>query len=89
MCTLVSRCENRDLVDLQALLATGIDLEVVCVDALRKDKGADPATLAWLLSNLTIGPEARLPGGVDPAALLTSRDELVERLRALAFARVR
>jgi len=89
VCTLVSRCEIRDLVDLEALLATGIDLALACADALRKDQGADPATLAWLLSSLAIDPDARLPGDVDPAALLTFRDTLVDRLRALAFARVR
>jgi hypothetical protein len=89
ICTLVSRCEIRDLVDLQALLATGIDLAQACEDALRKDRGADPATLAWLLNNLTIGAEARLPYGVDPTELVVFRDALVNRLRALAFTYVR
>jgi hypothetical protein len=89
ICTLVSRCEIRDLFDLQALLATGIDLAQACADALRKDRGADSATLAWLLSNLTIGAEARLPEGVDPTELLIFRDALVNRLRALAFTHVR
>jgi hypothetical protein len=86
---LVARSEIRDLVDLRALLAAGIDLERACEDALVKDGGADPATLAWLLDSLTISPDARLPADVPPDELRAFRDELVQRLRALAFTRAR
>lgn len=87
ICTLLSRCEIKDLVDLQALLDGGEDLGRALADAEKKEAGADPATLAWLLSELRIGPEARLPGGVDLARLIAFRDALVPRLRALAFER--
>lgn len=89
ICALVSRAEVRDLVDLRALLDAGVDLEQACDDALVKDGGADPATLAWLLDTLAISSDARLPADTPPQELLVFRDALVIRLRALAFVRTR
>lgn len=86
VCALVSRAEIRDLVDLEALLSAGCSLETALADAATKDGGAEPATLAWILAQLAIGPDAKLPGGVSPATLLAFRDELVVRLRRLAAA---
>jgi hypothetical protein len=87
ICALVSRAEIRDLVDLQALLDAGVDLDVACTDALVKDGGADPATLAWLLDSLVLSSDARLPADTLPEVLAAFRDDLVARLRAIAFAR--
>ena len=89
ICTLLSRSEIKDLVDLQALVEAGCDLDRTFTDVERKEAGADPATLAWILSELSIAPDAILPGGVEPGRLLAFRDALVPRLRALAFARAR
>ncbi|MBI4956656.1 MAG: nucleotidyl transferase AbiEii/AbiGii toxin family protein [Myxococcales bacterium] len=89
ICTLLGRSEIKDLVDLSELLAHGVDLEQAFRDARRKDGGAEPATLAWVLEQITIGPEARLPGGVDARVLTAFRDGLVRRLRALAFREAR
>jgi predicted nucleotidyltransferase component of viral defense system len=89
VCTLLARAEIKDLVDLVALLKAGQSLERALEDALQKDAGTDPATLAWLLSEITISPEARLPGGVDPVTVDNDRQDLVRRLRAIAFARAR
>lgn len=89
VCALVGRSEIRDLVDLRALLDAGCDLDAALRDALVKDGGADAATLAWLLDQLVIGAEARLPGGVDPVELSGFRDALVVRLRAIAAAQTR
>ncbi|HEX7601979.1 MAG TPA: hypothetical protein VF316_10255 [Polyangiaceae bacterium] len=50
ICTLLSRSELKDLVDLAALLHRGIELDQAFADARRKDAGAEPATLAWLPS---------------------------------------
>ncbi|MBL8719892.1 MAG: nucleotidyl transferase AbiEii/AbiGii toxin family protein [Myxococcales bacterium] len=86
VCALVSRAEIRDLVDLQALLSSGCSLDDALADAAIKDGGAEPATLAWILSQLSIGPDAKLPGDVRPEALLAFRDDLVGRLRKLAAA---
>ena len=80
--------ELKDLVDLQALVEGGANLESALADAEKKEAGADPAMLAWLLSELRIGQEAILPGGVNPERVLAFRDALVPRLRALAFLRM-
>ena len=89
VCTILARSEIKDLVDLTALLKAGQPLEQALEDARQKDAGVDPATLAWLLSEITISSEARLPGGVDPVAVDSDRQDLVRRLRAIAFARAR
>ena len=44
-----------------------------------------PATLAWLLDQLSIAPDAPVPGDISPIALDDFRRELVRRLRALAL----
>ena len=87
ICTLLSRCEIRDLIDLKALLDSGIELERSLADAETKDGGVNPATLAWLLDQLSIPPDAPIPGDVSPAALDEFREDLVRRLRALALPR--
>jgi hypothetical protein len=85
VCTVLSRSEIKDMVDLFALVRQGIGVDGAVADALRKDAGAEPATLAWVLDQLSIGPQARLPGGVEPSEVLVFRDELVRKLRAMAF----
>lgn len=89
ICTLVSRSEVKDLVDLDRILASGVDLEATLADAQAKDGGADPATVAWIVDQITIGPEARLPGGQEPSKLVAFRVDLVKKLRALAMRQVR
>ncbi len=78
--TLVNRSEPRDLVDLRALLETGLSLDTVLADAVRKDLSADPATLAWVLSTSSL-PEAGVPEGYLHADLLAFRAELEADLR--------
>jgi hypothetical protein len=86
ICTLLSRSEIKDLVDLEALVNAGISLEQAFADARKKDGGADPATLSWVLDQISIGPDAALPGGTDPERLSAFRDGFTEKLRAMAFA---
>jgi hypothetical protein len=81
ICALLGRSEVRDLVDLRAILATGLALGPMLADAERKDGGVSPATLAWLLDGMRIPREAALPGGVDAAALDAFRVDLVTKLR--------
>ena len=85
ICTLLSRSEIRDLVDLKALLEAGTDLEQALTDAEHKDGGVNPATLAWLLSELSIAPDAPIPGDLPASELDSFREALVRRLRTLAF----
>lgn len=82
---LVGRSELRDLVDLERLLAAGQSLEQALEDAGKKDAGVDPAIVAWTLSQLRIGPEAKLPAGADPVSLESFRAALVNRLRRVAL----
>jgi hypothetical protein len=89
ICALLSRSEVKDRVDLRELLGTGIDLGQVFADVDKKEAAADPATLAWVLDQISIGPAAILPGSVDPTELVAFRDQLTARLRAMAFERVR
>jgi hypothetical protein len=84
LCTILSRGEPRDLVDLMLILGTGMELSSVLSDAIQKDAGADPATLAWILSEISIGPEAVLPAGISGAELDLFRSELEAKLRRLA-----
>ncbi|MDD9970670.1 MAG: nucleotidyl transferase AbiEii/AbiGii toxin family protein [Myxococcales bacterium] len=72
--TLASRSEIRDIVDLYYLEKAGYRIEDSLDDALTKDGGATPATIAWLLSTLRVPGE--LPGDV-------SRDEIVSYVREL------
>ncbi|MBI2372680.1 MAG: nucleotidyl transferase AbiEii/AbiGii toxin family protein [Deltaproteobacteria bacterium] len=85
LCTLLSRCEIRDLVDVKALLESGIQLEQALDDAENKDGGMNPATLGWILSELSIAPDAPIAGGVDAADLDRFRRDLVQKLRTLAL----
>jgi Nucleotidyl transferase AbiEii toxin, Type IV TA system len=89
VCTLIGRSEIKDLVDFERLIAAGIDIETAFVDAQRKDGGADPASVAWVIDQITIGPNAALPGGVEPARVVAFRDSLVKKLRAMAMNQVR
>jgi len=52
LCTLLSRSEIRDLVDVRALLESGADFEGALADAPRKDAGFSPLVLAWVLRDL-------------------------------------
>lgn len=85
--TIVSRAEERDLVDLFALERSGLRVEDALGAALAKDGGCTPATLAWLLSEVEIPDGIELPGGVAPAELRAFVGELISRLRSAALPR--
>ena len=81
---LAGRSEIRDLVDVRAIEKAGWRVEDVLPAVLRKDGGATPAVIAWVLSEISIPDEARLPAEVQPAELRDYRDALVTRLRRAA-----
>jgi hypothetical protein len=87
VCAVLGRGVVRDLVDLKALLERGLRLEEVIADANLKDGGANPAALAWVLSDMHISPDAAVPAGVSVADLDRFREELIGRLAALAVPR--
>lgn len=84
LCAIVGRAEERDLVDLWALERAGLRIEDALSDALAKDGGCTPATLAWLLDQVAIPDGMTLPGGVPPNELRAWLRALVVRLRRLA-----
>lgn len=84
LCTLLGRSEVRDLVDARALEGLGLSLEDALAAGRKKDGGLTPAQLAWVLSQISIGEEAVLPGGVAPAALREYLSDLIDRLARLA-----
>lgn len=81
---LVGRAEERDLIDVMFLERAGYPIEAALPAALDKDGGCTPATLAWLLSEVTIPDGAVLPAGVSPAELRAYVTELIARLLVLA-----
>ena len=83
--TLLSRAEERDLVDVFALERSGLRVEDALGPALAKDGGCTPATLAWLLSKVEIPNGIELPGGVSPAELRAFVSDLIVRLRRAAL----
>lgn len=81
---LVSRAEERDLIDVMVLERAGYPVEDALPAALAKDGACTPATLSWVLSQITIPSAARLPGGVAAAELRSYLDDLIRRLRRAA-----
>ena len=84
LCALLGRAEIRDLVDVRALEGLGLSLTDALTAGERKDGGLTPAQLAWVLSQIAIGDDADLPGGVGPAELREYLNDLVDRLARLA-----
>lgn len=84
LCALLGRAEIRDLVDVCALEQSGLSLERALAAGQQKDGGLTPGQLAWVLSQISIGDEARIPGGVAAPDLRRYLEDLVNRLVALA-----
>jgi hypothetical protein len=82
---IVGRAEERDLVDVLMLERSGLRVEDALPVALQKDGGCTPATLAWLLSEISIPDDAQLPAGITPAELRGWVDDLIKRLRRAAL----
>lgn len=85
LCALLSRGAVRDLVDVLCLDRAGFRVEDALDVALTKDGGATPGQLAWVLSQITIGEDARVPGGVSALGLRELLRELQERLVRRSF----
>ena len=85
LCTLLSRGEIRDLVDLRALEREGLGLEDHLLLAMRKDGGLTAGQLAWVLSQIEIGDDATPPGDVTVEELRRYLSDLIERLTQLAY----
>jgi hypothetical protein len=87
LCALLSRSELRDLVDVRALEAAGFPMESALPGAARKDGGFTPGQLAWVLSQIVIGDDARPPGDATPQQLRSYLTDLIARLSRASFPR--
>ena len=85
LCTLLSRGELRDLVDVRALEAAGVSVEDHLSLAMQKDGGLTAGQLAWVLSQIEIGDDATPPGDVTVEELRRYLADLIERLTKLAY----
>ncbi|MGK4001540.1 nucleotidyl transferase AbiEii/AbiGii toxin family protein [Sorangium sp. So ce1036] len=85
LCTLLSRSEIRDLVDVYALERAGYKVEDALPLAKRKDGGVTPGSLAWILSEIEIGDDASIPGDIAVSDLRAFLQELISRLGRLAY----
>ncbi|MGE0104920.1 MAG: nucleotidyl transferase AbiEii/AbiGii toxin family protein [Blastocatellales bacterium] len=85
LCTLLSRSEIRDLVDVRALELAGYRMEDALPAAAAKDGGLTPAQLGWVLSQIKLGEDLIPPGGVSREELRIYLDELINRLTNLAY----
>jgi hypothetical protein len=84
LCALLGRAEIRDLVDVRALERAGLSLGEALRAGALKDGGLTAGQLAWVLSQITIGQDAAVPGELTPAELSAYLDDLIARLAALA-----
>ena len=87
LCALLARAEIRDLVDLRALEKAGFGVEDALKTGARKDQGLTPGQLGWVLSEIRIGDDAAVPGGVSAVELRDYLRDLVARLSRLALPR--
>jgi hypothetical protein len=85
LCALLSRAELRDLVDVLALERAGFRVEDAVPLASRKDAGLTAGQLGWVLSQISIGDDAAIPGGLAPTDLRSFLAGLIARLARLSF----
>jgi hypothetical protein len=83
--TIVGRAEERDLIDVLLLERAGYSIEDALAPALRKDGGCTPATLAWLLSEVSVPDRVALPAGISGRELREWIADLTKRLRKAAL----
>lgn len=84
LCALLSRSELRDLIDVEALVESGEDLDTAIAAAPRRDSGFSPLTLAWVLRELDVKRLADAVGADAATArrLDAFRQSLIDRLIA-------
>ena len=87
LCALLSRSELRDLVEVLELEWSGHDIGRALAGAMRKDSDLSPGQLAWVLSGIRIGDDARVPGDRSPEELRAYLVDLRARLARMAMPR--
>jgi hypothetical protein len=85
LCTLIERAQVRDLVDALFLERAGLRIEEALPQGNRKDGGLTPAQLGWVLSQVQVGDDARIPAGLAPAELRSFLADLRRGCRGWPF----
>jgi predicted nucleotidyltransferase component of viral defense system len=85
LCTLLSRSEIRDLVDVRELEKAGFNLENALMVAAKKDSGLSAAQLAWVLNQIKFGDDAQLPTDISVGELRDYLSDLINRLKKFAY----
>jgi predicted nucleotidyltransferase component of viral defense system len=85
LCSILSRAEIRDLVDVFALERAGYKVEDVVGMAMEKDGGLTPAQLSWVLSQISMEEGVRIPGDLAISELIDFVQDLIHRLTKMAF----
>lgn len=85
LCALLSRSEIRDLVDVRELENAGFSLENALNAAAKKDSGLTPAQLAWVLNQIKFGNDLQPPSDISVSELREYLNNLIDRLKKLAF----
>ena len=78
LCALLERSELRDLIDIEALVRSGENLETAIADAPRRDSGFSPLTLAWVLRDFDV--RAQAPSAAAAERLDDFRKWLIDQL---------
>jgi predicted nucleotidyltransferase component of viral defense system len=86
MCTLIGRCEQKDLIDLYFLSKHGFDPIQLLADARKKEGGIDPSMISFILSQIKIDkiPEYVLEP-VTPEELNSFIEHLRNEMSKLSF----
>ena len=69
---------------MRALEQSGLSIERALEAGQRKDGGLTPGQLAWVLSQISIGDDAEIPGGGAAPELRRYLLDLIDRLVVLA-----
>jgi hypothetical protein len=85
LCALLDRVEPRDVFDLEWILSHGCDLPTLLGLAQRKHAGADPASLAFVLSTYALPQTAAVPASTTLEHLHQFLEQLIRALTSLAL----
>lgn len=85
LCALLSRSEIRDLNDVHELEKAGFNFENALAVAQQKDTDLTAAGLAWFLNQIEFGDNLIPPGNVSVIELRNYVQDLIARLKRLAF----
>lgn len=85
LCTLLSRSEVRDLIDVYELERSGLDIVTALEHAGKKDSGMTAGQLAWVLGQIELGERFEVDGNLSSSELQQYLSDLIGRLTLMAY----